>query len=272
VQHVEGAGGLNGTVFAQRQPADGFTFVAGTQSTLSLDIRDMLGFDFREEFVPVAKMVHATKGLVASRIATQNLFSDFAGFVNYMRANPGTLTVGLRSPGGADEVSLVETVALALNIPVAEAREMVRIVPFSSGSEQDAAVAGGHIHLTLQGFNESPGLIAAGEAIPLVVLSEARIGPFPNVPSTGELGIPSYIGTWRGIFARRGTPQASIDAMEKAIEHAWHTEGFQTFAAAGGYLDRGEGFIGQAGLRQLVDDEYIAFTDFLVAAGLIPAR
>jgi tripartite-type tricarboxylate transporter receptor subunit TctC len=175
----------------------------------------------------------------------------------------------LRSPGGADEVSLLETLALALNISIAEAREVIRIVPFASGSEQDAAVAGGHIHLTLQGFNESPGLIAAGEAIPLVILAEQRVGAFPNVPSTGELGIPSYIGTWRGIFARRGTPQAAINAMEKAIEYAWHTETFQTFAGAGGYLDRGGGFMGQDELKELMDSEYQAFEDFLVAAGLV---
>ena len=268
VQHVEGAGGLTGTVFAQRQPADGYTFVAGTQSTVALDIRKQLGFDFREEFVPVGKLVHSTKGIIASRIATQRMFTDFKSFLDYVKANPGQLSIGMRSPGGSDEVSLLETLALAYKVSIGDARRYLRIVPFASGSEQDAALAGGHIHLTLQGFNESPGLIASGEAIPLVVLSEQRMKSFPNVPSTGELGIASYIGTWRGIFARKGTPQAAIDAMEKAINQAWHSPAYQTFCEAEGYLER-TGFEGQADFKKLIDDEYKAMEEFLRAAGML---
>ena len=268
VQHVEGGGGLQGTVFAQRQPADGYTFVAGTQSTVGLDIRQQLGFDFRKEFVPVGKLVHATKGIIASRSATQNRFSDFNGFIAYIKANPGQLSVGMRSPGGSDEVSLIEVLALALNVSIAEAKDFVRIVPFASGSEQDAALAGGHVHLTVQGFNESPGLIEAGSAIPIVAFSPQRMNSFPNVPSTGELGIPSFIGTWRGIFARRGTPQAAIDALSKALEEAWHTESYQRFCEQEGYLER-EGFEGQEGFQRLIDDEYEVMTEFLRAAGVI---
>jgi len=268
VQHVEGGGGLQGTVFASRQPADGYTFVAGTQSTVSLDIRQQLGFDFRKEFVPVGKLVHSTKGIIASKTATQGMFSDFQGFIDYIRANPGKLSVGMRSPGGSDEVSLIEVLALALDVSIAEAREFVRIVPFASGSEQDAALAGGHVHLTVQGFNESPGLVDAGTAIPIVAFSPQRMASFPDVPSTGELGIPSYIGTWRGIFARRGTPQAAIDALAKALEEAWHTDSYQAFCEKEGYLER-EGFEGPDGFLALVDEEYGVMTEFLRAAGVI---
>ena len=269
VQHVEGAGGLTGTVFAQRQPADGYIFVAGTQSTVGLDIRGQLGFDFRKEFVPVGKLVHATKGIIASRKATQGMFTDFPSFLEYIKAHPGELSVGMRSPGGSDEVSLIETLALALKVSIADARRYLKVVPFSGGAEQDAALVGGHVHTTVQGLNESPGLVQSGDAIPIVVFSEKRMKSYPDVPATGQdYNVASYIGTWRGIFAKKGTPQAAIDAMDKAMEKAWYTDSYQKFCANEGYLER-TGYEGQAGFKKLIDDEYNVMGEFLKAAGML---
>ena len=268
INYVEGGGGLTGTVFASRQPADGYTFVAGTQSTVSLDIRGSLGFDFRKEFIPVGKMVHSTKGIIASRVATQGLFNDFQGFLAYVKAHPKELSLGMRSPGGSDEASLIETLALAFKVPLAQARDFVKIVPYSSGAEMDSAMVGGHIHLSLQGLNESPGLIESGDIIPLVVLSENRMKSYPRVPATGELGIASYIGTWRGMFARKGTPQAAIDALDKAMRQAWNTPAFQAFCQREGYLER-TGYEGQADFKKLIDDEYVTMEEFLRAAGMV---
>jgi len=179
------------------------------------------------------------------------------------------LSVGMRSPGGSDEVSFIETVALGLKTSIGDARRYVKVVPFASGSEQDAALVGGHVHITVQGLNESPGLVESGDAIPIVVFSEKRMKSYPNVPATGQdFGIASYIGTWRGIFARKGTPQAAIDALEKAMKEAWHTPSYQKFCDNEGYLER-EGFEGQAGFKKLIDDEYDVMREFLKAAGML---
>ena len=236
---------------------------------MALDLRDQLGFDFRQEFNPVGKMVHSTKGIIASKVSTQGMFTDFKGFLDYAKANPGKLSVGMRSPGGADEASLIETLALAYKVPMSQARDYVKVVPYSAGAEMDAAMVGGHIHCTVQGLNESPGLIDSGDMIPLVVLSENRMKSYPNVPATGQdFGIASYIGTWRGIFARKGTSQAAIDALDKAMNEAWHTPAYQKFCEAEGYLER-KGYEGQADFKKLIDDEYKTMEDFLRAAGMI---
>jgi tripartite-type tricarboxylate transporter receptor subunit TctC len=268
IQPVEGGGGLAGTVFAQKQPSDGYNFVLGTQSTVALDIQGSLGFDFRQEFIPVGKLVHSTKGIIASKIGAAGMFSDFKGFLDYVKAHPREVSVGMRSPGGADEASLIETLALAFKVPLSAAGDYVKVVGYSNGAEMNSAMAGGHIHCTLQGLNESPGLIESGDMIPLVVLSETRMKSYPNVPCTGEMGIASYIGTWRGVFARKGTSQAAIDALDKAMKEAWNTPEYQKFCAAEGYLERA-GYESQADFKKLIDAEYITMTDFLRAAGKI---
>jgi tripartite-type tricarboxylate transporter receptor subunit TctC len=82
------------------------------------------------------------------------------------------------------------------------------------------------------------------------------------------MGIAAYIGTWRGIFAKKGTPQGAIDAMEAALEKAWNMKPYQDFCKAEGYSER-KGFEGQADFEKLIDADYKAFEEFLKAAGFI---
>ena len=58
IVNVEGAGGANGIDFTYKQPADGYTFVLGTQSHIMLDLQKILPVDFKQEFRPVSKMVN----------------------------------------------------------------------------------------------------------------------------------------------------------------------------------------------------------------------
>ena len=269
VNHVEGAGGANGAIAAQRQPADGYNFLLATQSQIILDLQNMLPFNFKDEFIPIAKLVHSTNSILASARGIKGKFSDFRGFIDYVKANPRELSVAMLSSGGTDEASLRQVLSLALNVPMDKLGDYLKITPYGSGSEVDAALIGGHIHLSIQAPGDSAGLIESGDIIPLVVLAEKRLASFPNIPATGQdYNIPAYIGTWRGIWARKGTPQAAIDAMEKAIEKAWNMKPYQDFCEAEGYLER-VSYQGQADFRKLVDSEYKVFEEFLKATGQI---
>ena len=56
---MEGAGGANGVNYAYKQPADGYTYMLGTQSLIMLDLQKILPMDFKAEFIPVSKLVHS---------------------------------------------------------------------------------------------------------------------------------------------------------------------------------------------------------------------
>ena len=266
VVHQEGAGGLNGAVAAFRQPADGYTWLLATQSQILLDLQGQMPYDFKEQWIPVGKLVHSTNALIASSRAARGKYTDFNSFIAYVKANPRTVSCAMLSTGGTDQASLFQTLALALEVPVSRVTEYVKVTPYSGGSEIDAALVGGHIDVCIGGPGDSAGLIESGDVIPLVVLAEKRLVSFPDIPCTGELGIDSYVGTWRGIWAKKGTPQAAIDAMEKALKKAWNSKTYQDFCEAEGYLER-TGFEGQAGFRKLVDNEYRVFEDYLRSTG-----
>ena len=267
VVHQEGAGGLNGAVAAHRQPADGYTWLLATQSQIILDLQGQMPYDFKDQWIPVGKLVHSTNGLMASKRAAQGKYTDFRSFIAYVKAHPRTVSVAMLSTGGTDQASLYQTLALALGVPINQVESFVKITPYSGGSEIDAALVGGHIDVSIGGPGDSAGLIESGDVIPLVVMAEKRLKSFPNIPATGQdFNIPAYIGTWRGIWAKKGTPQAAIDAMEKAMRQAWNSKVYQDFCEGEGYLER-TGFEGQADFKKLVDNEYKVFEDFLRTTG-----
>jgi tripartite-type tricarboxylate transporter receptor subunit TctC len=268
VQHVEGAAGANGAIAAQRQPPDGYTWLLATQSQIVLDLQKTLPYDFKSEFIPVGKLVHSTNGLFASSRAMRGKYTDFKSFIAYVKAHPKELSCAMLSAGGTDAASLYQTLALALGVPMNQVENYVKIVSYGGGSEIDAALVGGHIDVAIAGPGDEAGLIESGDVIPLVVLAEKRMVSFPNIPCTGEMGIASYIGTWRGIWARKGTPQAAIDAMEIALQKAWNMKPYQDYWVAEGYNER-TGFQGQADFRKLVDAEYAAMEEYLKTMGLI---
>jgi len=267
VVHQEGAGGLNGAVAAYKQPADGYTWLLATQSQILLDLQGQMPYDFKAEWIPVAKLVHSTNGLMASAKAAKGRYTDFKSFLAYIKANPKTVTCAMLSSGGTDQACLYQTLALSLGVPISQVTDYVKITPYSGGSEIDAAMVGGHIDACIAGPGDEAGLIESGDVIPLVVMAEKRLKSFPDIPATGQdFNIPAYIGTWRGIWAKKGTPQTAIDAMEKALKQAWNSKVYQDFCDNEGYSER-TGFEGQADFRKLVDNEYAVFTDFLKTTG-----
>jgi tripartite-type tricarboxylate transporter receptor subunit TctC len=268
IQHVEGAGGANGITAAGRQPADGYNFVMATQSIVLLDIQNRLPFSFKDEFVPVGKLVHSTNGIMASAAAMKGKFTDWKSLLTYIKAHPKEITVGVQSSGGVDQAGVMMVFSAGLGVPMNKVFDYIKQVSYANGSEMDSALLGGHIHLDIGGPGEMEQYFKTGDVVPLILLTEKRNSQFPDIITAGELGYDATLGQWRGIFARKGTPQAAIDAMEKALREAYNTPTYQQFCKEFGYLER-RGFDGQADFKKIIEEDYEDLAEFAKAAGLI---
>ena len=268
IVNVEGAGGANGIDFTCKQPADGYTYVLGTQSHIMLDLQKILPVDFKKELRPVAKLVHSINIIASSKKAQEGKYSNFTEFVDYAKAHPQELTCGMLTATGADSVALKQTLAGGLGCDITEVEQYVKVVNYSSGSELSSAMVGGHININITGADETMGLIQSGDIVPLISISENRMSTLPDLECTGELGIDSYVGTWRGILCRTDTPDAAVNAMADALKEAWNTPDYQEFLKNACYLDR-PGYADAEEFQQLIDEEYTTFEDYLKGAGLI---
>lgn len=268
IVNVEGAGGANGMDYVYKQPADGYTYVLTTQSHIMLDLQKILPMDFKTEFEPVCKLVHSINIIASSKKAQEGKYTNFEEFLEYAKAHPQELVCAMQTATGADAVSLKQTLAEGLGVEIPEIEQYVKIVNYSSGSELSAAMAGGHVNICITGTDEIKGLIESGDIVPLVSMSENRMSAFPDVQCTGELGIDSYVGTWRALYCRTGTPEAAIASFTAAVEEAWNHPDYQEFLKNASYLDR-DGFSTAEELQALEDEEYVTFEDYLKTNGLI---
>ena len=239
INNVSGAGGVLGFEHSNRQPADGYTFMLSTQSHLLAYFDGLTTVNPIEAFIPVVRLVHDTNIIVASAKAP---FQNFDELLTYMKANPGVVKAGVLTVTGLDAFMIRETFLKAgLEVP---------LVPFSTGAELNAAVLGGHVHLAVSGPAEVKGLLAAGDMRAIVVASEKRISMLPDVPSTGEKDIASFLGPMRGIFAKRGTPEEAIKAFETAATTAHATAEYQAWMKANA-LDQRPAFANSADLTKI---------------------
>jgi tripartite-type tricarboxylate transporter receptor subunit TctC len=127
---------------------------------------------------------------------------------------------------------------------------------------------GGHLNIYITGADEIRGLIQSGDIVPLIAMAEKRMSSYPEIQSTGELGINSYVGTWRALYARTNTPQAAIDSLTAAVEKAWNMPAYQDFLQQASYLDR-PGFANGADTLALQSEEYTLFENYLRTSGII---
>ena len=204
VVNITGAGGINGANFTKQHEADGHTFLLGTQSLFIMDVQGAMPYKFKDEFIPVARLVNSVNVIAASRIAMeQRGYTNFSEMREFVKSHPASVTVGMLTTTGVDGISLRQAIE---GLSILE-------VAYPNGAGMNAALKEGQIDLMMTGTDEIADLIAEGSVTPLLALAERRLQKYPNVESAGELGINSFLGPERGIFAKKGTPQGAIDAM-----------------------------------------------------------
>jgi tripartite-type tricarboxylate transporter receptor subunit TctC len=268
IVNVEGAGGANGVNYAFKQPADGYTYVLCTQSIIMLDLQKILPFDYQKEMVPVAKLVHSTNVLISSKKFMTGKYNTFQEMVEYAKTHPGELSCGMLTATGQDSVSMKQTLSAALGVGIPDVDKYIKTVSYGSGAELSSAMVGGHLSLGVSGSEEIQGLVQSGDIVPLVSMGETPMSSLTGVPCTKELGINSFVGSWRAIYARSGTPQKAVDSMAAALKQAWDSPDYQSFMKNNGYLDR-PGYATQAETQTLAKSEYIVFTDYLKTIGIL---
>ncbi|MBQ7196825.1 MAG: tripartite tricarboxylate transporter substrate binding protein [Synergistaceae bacterium] len=259
VVNVTGGNGVTAIEYVYKQPADGYTFMLGTQSLFMQDIQGTTSMNFKEEFIPVARLVHAINVITASKKAMETKgYNSFSEMREFVKEHPFEVSVGMLTSTGLDGASLKQAL---------EGLDILD-VSYPSGSEMNSALVGGHIDIMVTGTDEIAGLIEAGDIVPLLTLAENRMKRYPDVECSVELGINSVLGPARGIFAKKGTPKEAIDALAAAVEQASKDPSWQEFLVQGCYDER-PGFAGPEEYAADCEKDYQLLSDYLKAEGVM---
>lgn len=206
INNVSGGSGLTGMEYFYTQPNDGYTFGMLGVSHVLAGLKGTASFDVKNEMTAVACLVQDNEMIFAN---TKLPFSDWAGLVEYAKANPGEVTLGLTSVNGVDGLSckqLFEQAGIEITLVATDASQLYSMV------------IGGHIDLIVASPNECLDYVKANQLNALLTVNTVRSSAFPEVPCSADFGMTAEIGPWRAIFARTGTPEAAIASLDAALQ------------------------------------------------------
>jgi tripartite-type tricarboxylate transporter receptor subunit TctC len=199
-----GAGGAIGYKYVASQKPDGYSLVWNSNSISTTYHSGMLSFDY-QAFDAVARVL-VEAPVIAVR--GDSKWKSLAELVGEARSRPKQITVGNSGIGSHTHISAVALFKAAqaevVDVPFGAAQ----VVPSLLGNQVDAVV---QLPAALSGH------VKTGQVRLLAALTSRRDPALPDVPTAREQGFDVSLEAWRGIAVPKGTPKASIAALEAAI-------------------------------------------------------
>ena len=212
VENRGGAGGAIGSEQLAKSPPDGYTLGLGSTGTYLVSPRMTGGKPpyTLASFAPVALL--NTSSMVIE-VGAQNAIKDWPGFLAYVRANPGKLTIGHPGNGSTNHLALLR-LQKALGITF-------NIVPYKSMGPALADLLAGQIDAVIDQIPASIGHIRSGRLIPIAVTSAKRASQLPDTPTLQQLGVKDFdAATPLVLMAPAGTPEAIVAKLNAAVNEA----------------------------------------------------
>ena len=218
VENRPGAGGVVGAAHVARSPADGYTYLVGSNGTVtnSLIRSDQPYKD--DALTPVALLSITPSVIVAN---PSNPAKDLKDFVERAKkAKTDRITFSTAGNGSTPHF-VAEMVKEATGLPIEP-------IAYKSGSEGVTAVIGNQVDATSEASIVTLPLIQSGKLKALATTWDKRMASAPDIPTTAEAGFPAIrIGHWAGLFAPTGTPADVLDKMNAAVEKSLQSKEVQ---------------------------------------------
>jgi tripartite-type tricarboxylate transporter receptor subunit TctC len=208
IENVGGAGGNIATGRAAQARPDGYTIELGIISTHVLNgAFYSLPYDVLNDFAPISLLATSTAIFYAGKTVPAK---DLRELIVWLRANPNKASAGIP----------IASYHLLTAFFQKETATQFTLVPYRGAAIAMQDLVAGQIDLLFNTPDVLP-LVRAGSIKAYAVASDARIALAPDIPTFGEMGLPtvSYSGWW-GLFAPKGTPKDIIGKLNAAVVEA----------------------------------------------------
>jgi tripartite-type tricarboxylate transporter receptor subunit TctC len=211
VEAKPGAAGNLGTLEVARADPGGYTvLVAAANNFVINQFLMKMPVDPLVALSPVAKLADVPLVLFSNPNVPASTLGDF---IAYARANPGKLSYGSPSVGTVNHL-FIERLKQITGVDIVH-------IPFHGSPQATIALLANDIQLFPVGLAAGAGYLREGKVTALAVATRNRLPMLPDVPTVIEAGFPdATAANWWGMAVPSGTPDAAIDALDRAVREA----------------------------------------------------
>jgi tripartite-type tricarboxylate transporter receptor subunit TctC len=216
IENVNGAGGTLGAIRGLRAAPDGYTLVVGHMGThaAAVALYPHLAYDPATDFSAVGLLAETPEVLVTRKDLPPNTLGEF---VAYAKANEAKLNM---AHSGIGSISYVGCVLLNSAIGINPTQ-----VPFTGSTPATNALLAGQVDYFCDPILGQMPHIRAGTLKGLAIASATRHPLLPDLPTAAEQGLPQFNASpFFALFAPRGTPASTVDALAAALDQALDDE------------------------------------------------
>jgi tripartite-type tricarboxylate transporter receptor subunit TctC len=210
LEYRPGAGSAIAATYVSRQPADGYTILYATSTTMAINVsvHKHLSYDPAKDLTPIALFAVTPFVLVVNASLPIHSVADLAA---YAKSKPGALSYASNGPGGAAHL-FAELTKSMLGI------EMIH-VPYKGNAPALNDVVAGHVALMFVDPSASVQLVREGKLRALGVTTAKRVSSAPEVPPLAEVGLPGYdAASWHMFVAPAATPKPIVQRLHAEVD------------------------------------------------------
>ncbi len=240
VSNVTGGSGLVGATQFTNAAADGYTIGVLNCDLVLNNVMGNTDITY-DQFAPLACIENDPYLFVVSKDAPYQTFEEF---VEYAKANPGTVTVADTGSGAAPHLAYLALVQdLGLDL---------KTVAYDSAADSVVAVVSGEVQAAITASGAAVGQMDGGNIVPLAVTSNERLSTYPDVPAMGELYeelADMQVNSWIMLAVSADTDPAIVSFLQEAFAPA---------AVSDAYRATQEGFFFQP-VEEMSNEDMLSF-------------
>jgi len=206
IENVGGAGGSIGVGRVARAPADGYTIDIGQWDTHVGAIIYKLTYDLEKDFDPIGLISVNPQLLLARKNLPAN---DLKALVAWMKANPGEAKFVNQNASAQVSGLLLQQLT----------DTKVTFIPYRGAGPAMTDLISGQVDLLVVQAAVALPQVRAGTIKAIANLSESRSASMPDIPTSGESGVPGFLMSgWFGFWGPKGMPAEAIAKINGAMK------------------------------------------------------
>jgi tripartite-type tricarboxylate transporter receptor subunit TctC len=257
--HKPGGSGTVGMTAFMATPNDGYTVMEHIDDASSAHALDSGRPNPAEDLIPLV-----TSQITFSQIyirTNEDRFTDWASFVEWVKAQDGKATIANVSKEGSMERVTMKFITDATGMQIQQ-------ISFDKGAPRYGALAGGQVDALFEQPGDVRKFLDAGTFRPILTILKEAPEAFADIPDLTDAGLdfePLY--RFRGFYVHKDAPADRVEWLQWAFQKAFCETSYQEFNKSK-YMTLIESYRDTAGSQELITATIAQYRDVYKQMGL----